>query len=314
MDSLRAFADAVQAFGERLAAVHWTFLALAVGFSLLNLVLRSRAWQAILRAALPDETVRYRTAFGSYCAGVGVNAALPARAGDLVKVFLVKRSAPAARYPVLVGTLVAETLFDFVVATGLLVWALWAGILPGLRLPRVPAFDLSLALAHPWITVVLVAVLTGAAALLARRVRAFWGEFGKGLAILRTPGRYLRSVAGYQLLGWGCRVGGALYFLAAFHVPASLEGALIVQVAASLGSLFPATPGGLGPKQALLVVMLAGSAPRTDVLAFSAGMEITLLVANVVLGLTCLALMMRNLRFRQAVADARSDRGGAAPG
>ncbi len=97
-------------------------------------------------------------------------------------------------------------------------------------------------------------------------------------------------------------------------MPASLEGALIVQVAASLGSLFPATPGGLGPKQALLVVMLAGSAPRTDVLAFSAGMEITLLVANVVLGLTCLALMMRNLRFRQAVADARSDRGGAAPG
>jgi uncharacterized membrane protein YbhN (UPF0104 family) len=314
IDSLRAFLEAVQAFGERLAAVHWGFLAAAVGFGMLNLALRSRAWQAILRAALPDETIRYRTAFGAYCAGVGVNAAIPARAGDVVKVFLVKRSAPGARYPALVGTLVAETLFDFVVASGLLVWALWAGVLPGLRLPSVPAFEISLALRHPWITLAVIVALAVAGLILARRVRAFWREFGRGLAILRTPGRYLRSVVAYQALGWGCRVGGALCFLSAFHIPANLENALIVQVAGSLGSLFPATPGGLGPKQALLVVMLAGSAGRTDVLAFSAGMELTLLVANAALGLTCLALMVRNLRFRQAIAQARSDREDAAPG
>lgn len=314
IDSLRAFIEAVQAFGERLAAVNWTFLAAAVGFGVLNLALRSRAWQGILRAALPDEAIRYRTAFGAYCAGVGVNAVIPARAGDVVKVFLVKRAAPGARYPALAGSLVAETLFDFVVASGLLVWALWAGVLPGLRLPSVPAFEISLALRHPWVTLGVAAVLAIGGLILARRVRAFWREFGRGLAVLRTPGRYLRSVVSYQVLGWGARVGGALCFLAAFHMPVSVENALIVQVAGSLGSLFPATPGGLGPKQALLVVMLAGSAGRTDVLAFSAGMELTLVVANAVLGLTCLALMLRHLRFRQAIAEARSDRGGAAPG
>lgn len=313
-ESLRSFADAVQAFGERLAAVHWSYLALAVAFGFLNLALRSRAWQAILRAAIPGERIRYRTAFGAYCAGVGVNAAIPARAGDVVKVFLVKRSVPVAGYPTLVGTLVAETLFDFVVASGLLVWALWAGVLPGLRLPDVPAFEVSLAVRHPWATLAVVVILTIAGLLLARRVRAFWRDFGKGLAILGTPGRYLRAVVSYQALGWGCRVAGAACFLVAFHVPATLQNALLVQVAASLGSLFPATPGGLGPKQALLVVMLAGTAGRTDVLAFSAGMEITLLVANAVLGLTCLALMLRNLRFRQAIAQARADRGGPAPG
>lgn len=313
-ESLRSFVDAVQAFGERLAAVHWSYLVLAVAFGLANLALRSRAWQAILRAALPDEHIRYRTAFGAYCAGVGVNAAIPARAGDVVKVFLVKRSTPRSGYPTLVGTLVAETLFDFVVASGLLVWALWAGVLPGLRLPDVPAFEIAFAARHPWVTLAVAVILTIATLLLARRVRAFWREFGKGLAILRTPGRYLRSVVSYQALGWGCRVGGAAAFLVAFHVPAGLENALLVQVAASLGSLFPATPGGLGPKQALLVVMLAGTAGRTDVLAFSAGMEITLLVVNAVLGLVCLALMLRNLRFRQAIRDARADRGGPAPG
>jgi uncharacterized membrane protein YbhN (UPF0104 family) len=312
MDSLRAFLEAVQAFGERLAAVHWGFLAAAVGFSMFNLVLRSRAWQAILRAALPEELIRYRTALGAYCAGVGVNAAIPARAGDVVKVFLVKRSAPGARYPALAGSLVAETLFDFVVASGLLVWALWAGVLPGLRLPRVPAFDLSLALAHPWITLGVIVTVAVGGLFLARRVRAFWREFGRGLAILHTPGRYLRSVVSYQALGWCSRVAGALCFLSAFSIPVTLENALIVQVAGSLGSLFPATPGGLGPKQALLVVMLAGSAGRTDVLAFSAGMELTLLAANAAVGLTCLALMLRHLRFRLAIAEARSDREGAA--
>lgn len=314
MESLRGFLDAVEAFGARLAAVHWGFLAAAVGFSLANLVLRARAWQAILRAAVAGrEDIPYRTAFGAYCAGVGVNAIIPARVGDLVKMFLVRRRSRDLGYPTLTGSLVAETLFDMVVAGALLIWALEAGALPGVRLPRTPAFDLSLALAHPWIVV---GVLAGIAVLLtiaARRVRRFWQEFGRGLAIVRTPGRYLRSVVTYQALGWGCRVGGALGFLAAFGLPVTVENALLVQVAGSLGSLLPATPGGLGPKQALLVVLLAGTAGRTDVLAFSAGMEITLVVTNVVLGLVCFALMTRSLRFGRSISQARTDRGGPAP-
>lgn len=308
MDSIRSFIDAVQAFGERLAAVHWGFLALGVAFSAANLVLRSRAWQEILRAALPDESIRYRTAFGAYCAGVGVNAVIPARAGDITKMFLLKRSTRDAHYPTLVGSLVAETVFDFFVAASLVLWALQAGLLPGVRLPDIPAFDLSWAFRNGWIVLVIVAALAIAAFVAGRRIRRFWREFGQGLAILRTPPRYLSSVVPWQALGWCCRVGGAWFFLLAFGVPGSLENALTVQVAGSLGSLFPATPGGLGPTQALLVVLLAGEAGRTDILAFSAGMELTLVVLNVGLGAVCTALLLRNLRFRKALADARADR------
>jgi uncharacterized membrane protein YbhN (UPF0104 family) len=307
MESLRSFIDAVEAFGGRLAAVHWGFLAAAVLFSVGNLALRARAWEAILRAALPGERIRYRTAFGAYCAGVGVNAAIPARAGDVVKIFLVKRSTRGARYPTLAGSLVAETLFDFLVGGALLLWALRAGVLPGVRLPRIPAFDLSLAFRHPYVTLAIVGALAIAVVLLGRRIRAFWRQFGQGVAILRTPGRYVRSVVPYQALGWCLRVAGALFFLQAFGLPGSLENGLVVQVAGSLGSLFPATPGGLGPKQALLVLMLAGSSGRTDVLAFSAGMELTLLMANAMLGLTCMAVMLRNLRFRSAIGQARTE-------
>lgn len=313
MTSLRASIDAVQAFAERLAAVHWGLLALAIGLGFLNLALRSRAWQQILRAAMPGERIRYRTALGAYCAGVGVNAIVPARAGDVVKMFLVVRSNPRARYVTLTGTLVAETLFDFVVAGGLLVWVLLAGVLPGVRFPDLPTFELSAAVRHPWYTLLIVAALALLAVVLGRRVRSFWRQFGQGLVIVRTPGRYLRSVVSYQALGWCCRVGAAAAFLSAFGVPASLRNALIVQVAGSLGSLLPATPGGLGPKQALLVVMLAGQAGRTDVLAFSAGMELSLLVANVALGAVCLALMLRNLNFRRVIAEARAGSAASAP-
>jgi uncharacterized membrane protein YbhN (UPF0104 family) len=313
VNSLRGSIDAIQAFGERLASVHWGLLVLAIGLGFLNLALRSRAWQQILRAAMPGEQIRYRTALGAYCAGVGVNAIVPARAGDVVKMFLVVRSNPRARYVTLTGTLVAETLFDFAVAGGLLVWVLLAGVLPGVRFPDLPTFELSAAVRHPWYTLLIVAALALLATFLGRRVRSFWRQFGRGLAILRTPGRYLRSVVSYQALGWCCRVGAAFAFLGAFGVPATLRNALIVQVAGSLGSLLPATPGGLGPKQALLVVMLAGEAGRTSVLAFSAGMELSLLVANVALGAVCLWLVLRNLNFRRLVAEARAGSAASAP-
>jgi uncharacterized membrane protein YbhN (UPF0104 family) len=308
MDSIRSFIDAVQAFGERLAAVHWGFLAGAVALSAANLALRSRAWQQILRAALPLERIRYRSAFGAYCAGVGVNAIIPARAGDIMKMFLLKRSTRDAHYPTLVGSLVAETVFDFFVASSLLLWALAAGLLPGLRLPDIPAFDLSWAFRNPWLVVAILAALAAIAFVGGRRLRRFWRRFGQGLVILRRPGRYLLTVVPWQAVGWVCRVSAAWFFLEAFSVPGSLQNALLVQVAGSLGALFPATPGGLGPTQALLVVLLAGEAGRTAILAFSAGMELTLIILNVGLGLACIALMLRNLRVRKAIAQARADR------
>ncbi|MEQ8833114.1 MAG: lysylphosphatidylglycerol synthase transmembrane domain-containing protein [Miltoncostaeaceae bacterium] len=322
MDSLRAFLDAIEAFGVRLAAVDWLLLSAAAALGVLNLAFRARSWQGILRAALPGMRVRYRSAFGAYCGGVGVNAVIPARVGDLVKVLLVRRGVPEAPYPTLAASLLAETVFDMFVAGTLIIWALSTGALPGVRLPEIPAFDLSLALAHPWVTLAVLVVLAVATALAVGRIRRFWETFGRGLAILRQPGRYLRTVATWQAMGWGCRLGAAYLFLGAFGLPQTIANALLVLVAGSLGGLFPATPSGLGPKQALLVVVLAGEAGRTAVLAFSAGMELTIVAVNVILGLTCIALIMRSLNVRGVLRRARAQEtppppvggGSAAPG
>lgn len=312
--SFRSFAEAVTALGTRLAELQPQALAIALGFVLLNLVLRSRAWRNILLAAYPDSGVRWRSVFGSYVAGVGVNAVLPARAGDPVKLYLVKGRTAGSSYPGLAASLVAETLFDAVMGLILLVWALQTGALPGLpELPRLPAFDLAFVAERPWLLLVILAVIVAAVLFAAARVRAFWARVAEGLAILRTPRRYVTRVCSYQAAGWGCRVASAYFFLEAFNVPASIEAALLVQVASGLGTLMPATPGGLGPKQALLVAVLAGEAARVDVLAFSVGMELGTVAFTALLGFGCMALMLRGFDFRGATRAARAEQDAPAP-
>ena len=84
---------------------------------------------------IPDERIRFRSVFGSYLAGVGVNSIVPARAGDAVKLYLVKHRIEGSTYATLTPTLVAETILDMFVAGTLIGWALAIGALahpPGL--------------------------------------------------------------------------------------------------------------------------------------------------------------------------------------
>lgn len=310
-DSLRSFADAVEAFGERLAAVAWWPLAIALGFVLLNLLLRTRAWRNIIAAAYPDSRVRWRHAFGAYAAGVAVNKVLPARVGDPVKLMLMHRRVEGATYPTLAATLVAETLVDAVVASALMVGAWRAGLLPVLPdLPELPAFEVSWVADHPWVAGLVAALLLVAVLVASRHVRAFWARVRQGLVILTMPVAYLRRVALLQLLGWVCRFASAWFFLEAFHIPPTIEAVVLVQVASSAATLMPATPGGVGPKQALLVIVLAGEAARPDVLAFSVGMEAASAAFSLVVGFGAMAVMLGGLRFRSALRAARHARDG----
>ena len=72
------------------------------------------AWRVILRASYPDERLRFRSVFGAYVAGVGVNSIVPARAGDVVKLYLIKHRIDGSSYATLAPTLLAETLLDVV--------------------------------------------------------------------------------------------------------------------------------------------------------------------------------------------------------
>ncbi len=306
MDDVQAFVHAAEAFFRALAAVEWTALTLAVFLHVLKLVLRVRAWQNILGAAHPDTRVPFSGVFGSYVAGVGVNSVVPARGGDLVKLYLVKRRVRDSAYPTLGSTLVVETLFDFVVATALFFWALKLGLLPGVpELPRIPAFDWSFVIEHPRLAALIGSVLVAAAIILAawasRRVSHFREKVNRGFAIMRDRRAFLVQVVSWQALSWVARAASVFFFLRAFHVDATAETTLAVLVVQGLSTLLPFTPGGAGPQQAVLLFALGGAAARSTVLAFSVGMQLVTVVVNVVLGFAAIAVMMRTLRWRRRV-------------
>jgi uncharacterized membrane protein YbhN (UPF0104 family) len=139
--------------------------------------------------------------------------------------------------------------------------------------------------------------------LAAARIREFRARVGQGLAIMRTPGRYLRGVVAWQLVDWGLRLATIYFFLRAFHVPTTAANVLRVQVTQSLATIVPLTPAGIGTEQVMLVYVLSGQASRSALLSLSVGMKTILSTLNVVLGLTALVLMLRTLRWRHLVEE-----------
>lgn len=318
MDDVRGFLDASEAFFRAIAAVAWGALALAVLFHLLRLALRVRGWQNIIRAAYPGTSVPYRSVFGAYVAGVGVNAIVPARGGDVVKLYLAKHRIEGSTYPTLTSSLVVETLFDFVLASALFLWAVQMGLLPGIPdLPRLPAFDWRFVVEHPRIAAFLGSILLGGLILLVawatRHVTAFRAKVAQGFAILGDRRLYLRQVVTWQAASWLARIGSTFFFLRAFHVDATVETTLAVLVVGGLSTMLPFTPGGAGTQQAILVFALAGAASSSTILAFSFGQQLVVTIVNVALGFGAILLMLGTLRWRRHVGDAEAEIKGSQP-
>ena len=293
-------------FGD-LADVGWIALGIALFLQFLRLSARVVAWRTILVASYPDRRVPFTGVFGSYLAGVGVNSILPARSGDLLKLVLVKRRIADSSYATLTPTLVVETLFDTVVAGVIVGWALTQSVFPSLHaLPDVPAIDWHWPLQHPgtatiialvWVTVIALLIVIGI-----RRVRDFRQRFRQGFAILRQPRLYLTGVVSWQAASWLFRAGAVYFFMRAFHVPATAHNVLLVLAVQSLATLLPFSPGGIGTQQGFIVYVFRGTGiPSSALLSFSVGMQIATTVFNVAIGFTAIAVMMRTVRWRQAI-------------
>jgi uncharacterized membrane protein YbhN (UPF0104 family) len=309
LSSISAFTDAARVFLNHLAEVRLWPLVIALLLHTVNLMLRTSAWYAILRAAYPGARYRYRSCAGAYLAGVGVNAIAPARGGDLVKIFLTRTRLEGSTTPTILASLLVETLIDAVLGIAILGYALTQHVLPRVpELPSIPAFEWSWAVSNPTVTAIVITFLLLASMLAVRRVKAagvaFAARVRQGFTILRTPRRYFIAVAVPQLVGWGCRVGSAAAFLEAFGIPGTLRNALLVMVVGSLTTLLPVTPGGVGTQQALIVVVLSGAASDAQLLSFSVGMQAAVMVSNALLGGFALILMLRTFSLRAAIGHA----------
>lgn len=307
------FLHAVGVFFHHLAAVKWQFLGYALGCHVVKLFFRAGAWRAIVDAAYPGARLKYRSALGAYLAGVGVNSVVPARGGDLVKLYLVKGRVPGGTYSTLAPTLIVETLFDAVMGAIVISWALASGVLPTHDLyARLPDVDWKFFLRHEYATAIGLGVLFVVAVVVLliarRRVAAFRERVRRGFTILADRPRFARSVLAPQLISWFLRVATLYFFLEAFGVHASIHNAMLALVVDSLSTLFPATPGGAGTKQGLTEFLFRGRGEsHTLLLAFSVGMNIATTVMNLVLGLIAIGLMARTLSFKKLRLHARAD-------
>jgi uncharacterized membrane protein YbhN (UPF0104 family) len=305
---IHSILHAIGVFFDHLATVEWKWIGLGIAAHFCKLVLVSRAWRNIVKAAYPRTRVKWRQMFGAYVAGTGVNAIIPARGGDAVKLFLAKRRVEGATYTTLVSTVLLQTLFDMAVATCFILWAVTQGALPGLDvLPHLPSLDYGWAFRHPTAGLILfVALLLFGGLLLvwiAERIEDFKERVAQGFSAFRNRPYYVSRVIPFQLADWSLRLVAVFCFLHAFGVPATPHNVLLVQVSQSLATVLPFSPGGIGTEQAFLVYLFRNVTSHSQALSFSVGMRVTLTIANAALGFTAIFLMLKTLRFREVVDE-----------
>jgi uncharacterized membrane protein YbhN (UPF0104 family) len=312
-DSFRSFFDAVDSFFSNLASVRLGPLLIALLLFTTYLSLRARASFNILRAAYPSARFRFREIWGAYFAGYGFNAVIPARGGDVVRLFLTRTAVPGSSYPAVAASFVVELGFDVTMGALILLFAFTQGVFP--KPPdfaKLNAFDLSYFAQHPRFTLFLLTALAVGAmvgfALLSVRAKAFWARVRQGFTILRDRERYLREVYGVQLLGWCFRFGAFWFLLEAFRVGGSVKNVLLVLGVNAVSAAVPFTPQGAGVQQALLVKVFAGTAAGSTVAAYSVGQQIAIGALTFGIGFASIVFIFRYRSFKEVIARGQEER------
>lgn len=305
------FFERAAEFFRNLSQIEWTPFGLALLCLLAMQLARAWAWRNVLRAAYPAAPISFLPLSAAYLAGAGINAILPARAGDVTKVFLVKRQIPGSSYPAVTSSFLVQTVFDTSVGLLVLAYAITQGLLPPLpRIPDLPAFEISYWVEHPvqfaiLNAVLLIAIVVGVL-ILGHRVRRFWARVKQGVVILTQPRRYMRQVFAWQGVGWLFRFAAFWLFLEAFGIGGSVGKVMLVMSVQAIANVIPFTPGGAGAQQALLVATLQGPS-RTAVLSFSVGTQIAMAAWSVVLGFTAILLVFKTTDWRGLIRDAETE-------
>lgn len=286
------------AAAERVEELDGRFLALALALQLATLSFRALAWRNVLAAAYPRQRIPVFSIGCAYAAGVALNAFLPARGGEGAKIALARAQIPGSSVPTIAASLSVVLLLDAVLGASLVV-GLWAtGVLPSL--PAVPTASVGPVAA---VVAVVLAITLG---LLARHFaaasRQLLSAAARGLAVLRCPWLYLRSVFPFQLASWACRIGVVYFVLEAFRIDAGLATAVLVVVLNGASTAVP-VPGGAGSQQVLATYALQGVISTAAAVSFSLSMQVGVTVVNTAVGLTAAMLLFRTVR---PVAAARA--------
>ncbi len=293
------------------------WVALAFVLMALSLVLRSVAWLAALRAALPQTPIGWMHVVRATMIGVMGSAVFPGRIGEPSRILMLTRrlQGPTKRLlPVVAGTVFSQTLIN------LLALALLAVV----AFTSVPLFEGHVAgiLAAVAVPLALCALVLAGPHLLALGRRSRWARIARaassitgalslarrGLVVFARP-RYGIAAVAFQLLAW------AMQWLACYMVVlalglqshASLAAAAAILLAINVSAILPATPSNVGVFQAACLVVLAaygvGAGPG---LAYGIILQAVEVLTALALGIPALlgeGLTWRDIRSVERTAE-----------
>ncbi|HEX7623356.1 MAG TPA: lysylphosphatidylglycerol synthase domain-containing protein, partial [Anaeromyxobacteraceae bacterium] len=243
------------------------FVLLGLGIMCASMILRAFSWYAILRAALPRSRVRLSDAMQGTFIGVLMSSTLPARLGEPSRALVVARRTgrPRENLPVVLGTLVSQTLLNIVALA-----VLGAVMFSSVNLFNGHQNALLFAAIAPVTLLLLVLIApvllrTSAGRSRFARLHTAMAEtrhaltrVRAGLAVFRRP-RLGAIATGAQLSAWGLQWLSCYVLLVALGLnhQAGIAAAAAVLFAVNITAALPATPANLGVFQAACAAVLA---------------------------------------------------------
>ena len=283
--------------GDAFTAVRWEWIAAAVGFNLLSVVVRAFAWRTVIVQALPPPHPRFPLVFSAFSVGLFANALLPGRVGELARVAVLTRKLQRRRgaWASLVGSVFAHRVFDLVPALVLVVWVLFTAKIPGWAITSLE------------VLAAIGVVLFVLGFLFARRhhhspldrtaggIRRFVMMARYGLGVLRAPLAAAVALV-FQCLGWLCQLFAVWSTMRAFHIYETLPAAGLVLVLMNLATVVPLWPGNVGLVQAVVAIpLLQYGVAYARGIAFGFGLQAV--EASVGIGVGLIFLAREGLSF-----------------
>jgi glycosyltransferase 2 family protein len=237
--------------------VSWRWVIVGILLNLASVLARAWAWNLTIRQAMPPPLPPFRQVFSAFGVGLLGNAVLPARAGELARVAVLRRHLPHGKgtSATLLGTVFAHRLFDLFPIALLVAYVMATAKLP-----------------HWAVTGVVVVGLVGIALLAVgilsarrddrlpthgeRTMRRLLVLARQGLAVLRTPGAAVAAIF-FQTVGWVFQLLAVWAVTAAFALHVPLPAAALVLLLMNIATVFPLWPGNVGLLQAAVALPLA---------------------------------------------------------
>jgi phosphatidylinositol alpha-mannosyltransferase len=281
---------------ESIVRSNFTLVLVACALMATSLFFRAASWYWIARAALPNRPIRRRDVTSATMVGVLMSATLPARLGEPARALTLARRTGRMRetFPVLLGTLVSQTMLNLValVLLGVIIVSTTPLFHSGTK--QLFAFSLVPLLL---LVVVLVAPLLmrrngdGRLARIGAGVHRALIQVRAGLAVFRNPRRGTAAAAA-QLSAWAIQLAAcwALLYALGLDDKAGIGAAAAVLFAVNVTAVVPATPSNIGVFQlAVISVLHTGFGISTaDALAYGVILQAVEIATAVALGLPAL--------------------------